>query len=257
MSNTITTLASALVQRAHETADPFYYGEAEAALRNLIVWLPTISMRRKFALRFFSVNMNSARGLKLAKELNDRSADDIQVYALMADAAIELGDYREAEEAVQWMLNLRYAGASGLARVARLRQIFGDTDGAFEMMNAAYEAISPSEVEERARNRTFVARLALTTGNVEYAEKLLQQTLRLFPEYPHALIELAGVRTVQQRHAEAADLWRRVNHLVPHPRNLYGLANALEQMGQVEEAKGAYVEFEVKARSLIRARRQC
>ncbi|MBC7785181.1 MAG: tetratricopeptide repeat protein, partial [Burkholderiales bacterium] len=187
-------LAAALVQRAHEAVDPFYYEQANVALQRSFRLAPDNFDAEKISARILLGQHEFTRSLKLAKELNHRSADDIQVYALIADAAIELGDYREAEEAVQWMLNLRYAGASGLARVARLRQLFGDLDGAFEMINAAYEAISPSEAEERAWNRTQAARLALTTGNVRYAEKVLQQALKLFPEYHHALRELAGVR---------------------------------------------------------------
>lgn len=245
-------LASAFVRRARETPDPLYYEQAEAALQRSFRLAPDNFDGHKIRVQILLGQHEFARGLELAQELNRRVGDDIAVYGMIADACIELGDYRQAEEAVEWMLKLRQSGASVLARVALLRQLFGDIDGAFEMMNAAHEAINPGEVEERARNRTQAARLALTTGNVKYAEKLLQQALKLLPEYHHALVELARVRTLQQRHPEAIDLWRRVNQHVPHPRNLYGLANALQQAGRVEEAKRAAAEFEGRARGLMK-----
>ncbi len=95
---------------------------------------------------------------------------------------------------------------------------------------------------------TQTARLSFLTGKIESAEKLLQRALKLFPGYHYAQINLAGVRSAQARHAEAIDLWRGECQAVPHPRNLYALAGALEQAGRLAEAKRAYAEFEEQAR---------
>lgn len=244
-------LASALTRRARETADPVYYRQAEEALQKSFRLAPDNYNGQKIQVQILLGKHEFTQALELAKELNARFADDIFVYGLIADAASELGNYREAETAVQWMLNLRHAGASGFLRVAYLRELFGDTDGALEAMNAAYEATNPGEVEERARTLTRMARLALASGRIESAETLLRRALKLFPGYHYALTELAGVRTVQQKHAEALDLWRRECQSVPHPRNLYALAGALEQAGRVAESKRAYAEFEEKARGRI------
>lgn len=244
-------LASAFIRRARETANPIYYKQADEALQKSFRLAPDNFDGQKIRVQILLGRREFAQALKLAEELNGRVADDIAVYGMIADAAIELGNYKKAEESVQWMLDLRHAGAQGLMRVAHLRQLFGDIEGALEMLNSAYEATNPNEVEERARNLTQAAHLSLTTGKVKYAEKLLQQALRLFPEHPDTLTVLASFRAVQQRHVEAIELWRRVSDLVPHPRNLYGLANALEQAGQVEEAKLAYAEFEQKARGIV------
>lgn len=244
-------LAAALTRRARETADPVYYRQAEEALQKSLRLAPDNFNAQKIRVQILLGKHEFTQALELAKELNTRLADDISVYGLIADAATELGNYREAEAAVQWMLNLRHAGASGFLRVAYLREIFGDTDGALEALNAAYEAINAGEAEERAWTLTRMARLALTTGKIESAEYLLRRALKLFPEYHYALAELASVRTIQRRHTEALDLWRRECQSVPHPRNFYALAGALEQAGRLAEARRAYAEFEEKARGQI------
>lgn len=244
-------LALALTRRARETANPVYYRQAEEALQKSFRLAPDNFNAQKIRVQILLGKHEFTTALELAKELNTRRADDIFVYGLIADAASELGNYKEAETAVQWMLNLRHAGASGFLRVANLRELFGDTDGALEAMYAAYEATNPGEIEERAWTLTQMARLALSTGKIEFAEYHLRRALKLFPDYHYALAELASVRTIQQRHAEALDLWRRESQSVPHPRNLYALAGAFEQAGRVAEAKLAYAEFEEKARGQI------
>ncbi len=243
-------LASAFARRARETADPFYYRQAEASLQNSFRLAPDNNGAQKIQVQILLGKHEFAKALTLAKKLNTRLPDDISVYGFIADAAIELGNYKEAEDAVQWMLDLRHAGAQGLTRIARLREVFGDTAGASEMLYAAYEATLFGETEERARLLTQAARLSLSTGDSNSAEKLLRQALGLLPEYNYALADLAGVRSAQQRHAEAVELRRQVNRTAPHPRNLYALANALEQAGQLEESNRLYVEFEKQARAL-------
>lgn len=244
-------LASALVRRARETADPVYYRQAEEVLQKSFRLAPDNFGAQKIRVQILLGKHEFAPALALAKELNGRLADDISVYGLIADAAIELGNYKEAEEAVQWMLNLRHAGADGFLRVAHLRELFGDIEGALDALNAAYEDTSPGEVEERARILTQSARLTLTTGKIESAERLLQQALKLFPRYHDALFQLASVRSAQARHTEAIELLRRENTTAPHPRDLSALANALRQAGRLEESKRIYAEFEAKARATI------
>lgn len=242
-------LASALARRARETTDPLYYGRAEEALQNSFRLAPDNNGGQKIQVQILLGKHEFAKALALAKKLNTRVPDDISVYGFIADAAIELGDYKEAEDAVQWMLDLRHAGAQGLTRIARLRELFGDTAGASEMLYSAYETTGFGETEERARLLTQAARLSLATGDAKSADKLLRQALGLFPEYNYALADLAGVRSAQGRHAEAVELWRRVNRTAPHPRNMYALASALEPAGLIEESKRLYTEFEVQARA--------
>ncbi len=175
--------------------------------------------------------------------------DDVLVYGFLADANAELGNYDEAEKAVQWMLNLRPGNVPALTRTAYLRELFGDLDGAFDAMRVAFDATSPLETEDRAWILTQLAHVRIAQGRIGDAGKLLDQALALFPAYHYALANLAKVRIEQRRYGEAVALFERRYHAAPHAENLYALAEALELAGRSEEAQRAFAEFEKRSRA--------
>ena len=71
-------------------------------------------------------------------------------YGYIAEADIALGNYPEAEENAQWMLNMRPNNIPGLLIGAELRTLYGDAHGAIEFLNLAYSETSPTEVEDLA-----------------------------------------------------------------------------------------------------------
>jgi len=185
--------------------------------------------------------------LVLATALNKRVPDDVAIYGLLTDANAELGNYGEAETSAQWMLNLRPGNLPALTRASHLRELFGDLDGAYELMDLAYQSTAPTDTEQRASILTQMGHLRLASGNPDAAEKLLEQTLAALPGYPAALGELAKVRVTQKRYQDAVTLLRQRYETVPRPGNLYELAEALQSAGQDAEAKRAFAEFETKA----------
>jgi len=163
------------------------------------------------------------------------------------DANAELGNYKDAETAAQWMLNLRPGNLPGLTRAAYLRELFGDVDGALELMNMAYQSTPPTENEDGAWILTQMAHLRLSEGNTADAEALLQQALQKFPGYHYALGNLAKVRTMQHRYTDAIELLRKRYDAATHAENLYDLAEALDLAGRSSEARKAFADFEIKS----------
>jgi tetratricopeptide (TPR) repeat protein len=104
------------------------------------------------------------------------------VYGLLTDANVELGNYKAAEIAAQWMLNLRPGNVPALTRAAHLRELFGDTEGAYELLELAYQSTPPTETGERARLLTHLGHLRLASGRTDVAEQLFQQALKSVPE---------------------------------------------------------------------------
>lgn len=237
-------LAMALARRARETADTSYYEKSEQALKGAFKADPDNFEARKIQVWNLLGQHEFAKGLKAAKKLNERAPDDIQVYGFLADAHVELGQYAEAEEAVQWMLDMRPGNVPGTTRAAYLREIHGDIDGALDFFRRAYQRIAPTEREDQAWVLTHVAHLHLSRGELDTAEQVLDQALVLFPDYHYALAKLAEVRSQQGRLDDAVDLYRKHYETAPHPENIFYLARALEKAGQVEDAEQAYREFE-------------
>jgi tetratricopeptide (TPR) repeat protein len=247
-ADTYNYLAMALARRARETADSSFYDRAEAAVATSLRLAPKNFDARKARTWVLLGKHEFEKALELARELNTEMPDDLLVYGFLTDAHAELGHYEEAEKACQWMLDLRPGNIPALTRAAYLRELFGDIEGAIELMTTAHQRTPSTEVEDRAWTLTQLAHLELLAGRVPRAEALLNEALVAFPGYHYALANLAKVRTAQARHAEAADLLQRRHDAAPHPENLFDLAVALERAGRATEAAAAFAKFEAAAR---------
>ena len=114
---------------------------------------------RKLQVRILLAHHEFAEALEQSLVLNQRVPDDIEVYGFLADAYIAAGDYKKAEEATQWMLNLRTGNVGALTHTARLREIFGDPEGAIRAWRMALDATPLTEPEQRASIEAEITRL--------------------------------------------------------------------------------------------------
>ncbi len=242
-------LALALTQRARETADPVYYQQAEAAVQAALAVAPGHFDARKVRAWALLGQHRFAEALELATALNRQVPDDLMVYGILTDAHIELGQYDKAETSAQWMLDLRPGNIPALTRAAYLRELFGDIEGALELMRAAVNRMPFQETEDRAWVLTQIGHLELVRRQPVAAEQALDAALALFPNYHYALGTLAEVRTAQGRHRDAALLQRQRYEVAPHPENLFELAEAQARAGMRAEAVKSYTQFEAGARA--------
>lgn len=240
-------LALALSRRARETSDVRFYAQAEDALKESFEVSPDNFDGRRIEVWLLLGKHEFATAREEALKLNKRMPDDVMVYGFLTDSNAELGNYDEAEKACQLMLSLRPGNSPGITRAAYLRELFGDVDGALELMNMALASTSPSELEDSAWILTQMAHVQSSVGRLTEAEKNLQEALQLFPGYHYALGNLAKVRIAQGRYDEAVQLLTARYQAAPHAENLFDLAEALQYAGRGEEAKKAFTEFEQKS----------
>jgi tetratricopeptide (TPR) repeat protein len=240
-------LALALSRRARETSNVVFYGQGEEALKKSFAISPDNFDGQRIRVWLLLGKHEFAAALEAAKQLIQKMPDDVMLYGFLTDANVELGNYKEAETATQWMLDLKPGNMPGLTRAAYLRELFGDIEGSLDLMDMAYQSTPPTEVEDGAWIVTQMAHLNLTTRKLAEADKLSQQALVMFPGYHYALGNLAKVRIEQKRYNEAVELLRRRYQAAPHAENLFDLAQALQLAGRAEEAKQAFAEFEQKS----------
>jgi tetratricopeptide (TPR) repeat protein len=240
-------LALALSRRARETSDVKFYAQAEETLQKSFVVSPNNFDGQRIHVWLLLGKHEFAVALEAAKKLNQKMPDDVMLYGFLTDANVELGNYKDAEPAAQWMLDLKPGNTPGLTRAAYLRELYGDIEGSLELMNMAYQSTPPAEIEDGAWIVTQMAHLNLAIGKIDEAEKLSQQALVMFPGYHYALGNLAKVRIQQKRYDEAVELLKRRYEVAPHAENLYELAQALQWAGQTDEASKAFAEFERKS----------
>ncbi len=240
-------LALALSQRARETSDVSYYNQALETLEKSFKIAPDNFEGRKTEVWLLLGKHEFAKARVKAHMLNRQVPDDLTTYALLTDACVELGQYKEAEEAAQWMLNLRPGDVRGLTRGAYLRELFGNLQGALEFFQEAYTVTPANETENRAWILTQMGHLALLQGRTEISEQFLTKALTLFPDYHYALAGMAKVRAAQARYPEAVELLQKRYAAASHAENLYDLAEMMDKAGQTKEAEALYREFEQKA----------
>jgi len=220
-------LAVALARRARETSDVIYYAQAEDALKRSFELSPANTEGEKVKIWLLLGRHEFAAALTEATALNHQVPDDVLVYGFLTDANVELGNYQAAEKSAQWMLNLRPGNLPALTRAAYLRELFGDNEGALELMDMAYQATPSSEAEDGAWILSQMGHLYFASGQLDKAEQALQTALLKFPGYHYALGNLAKVRIQQKRYADAVELLQQRYQAAPHAENLYDLAEAL------------------------------
>ena len=240
-------LALALSRRARETSDVKFYTEAEETLQKSFAVSPDNFDGQRIHVWLLLGKHEFAAALQAAKKLNQKMPDDVMLYGFLTDANVELGNYKDAETAAQWMLDLKPGNTPGLTRAAYLRELYGDIEGSLELMNMAYQSTPPGEAEDGAWIVTQMAHLNLAIGKIDEAEKLSQQALVMFPGYHYALGNLAKVRIQQKRYDEAVILLKQRYEAAPHAENLFDLAQALQLAGNTDEANKAFAEFEQKS----------
>jgi tetratricopeptide (TPR) repeat protein len=246
-------LALGYIRRARETADAACYDQAEAALQKARQIDPNNFETSKAETMLLLGRREFSKALDLAHALNKKMPDDVLVYGLVADADIELGNYKEAEWAAQWMLDMRPGNVPGLLRGARLRVLFGDAEGAMDFYNEAYQKTPPVETESQAWILTQMADLQASVGNIDGEEKLLRSALDKFPNYYLAIESEARLKLDENKPAEAVDLLHERNRRFPTLASRYALAKAMESAGMLSEPDAAYEAFERAARAQIGA----
>jgi len=243
-------LGLAYLQKARETGDPTYYQKTEAALDQALAMQPddyaSISARGALALARHDFHSALDWGIR-AREINP---DRTYAYGVIADAQIELGRYEEAVRTLQTMVDLR-PDMSSYARISYIRELYGDTEGALEMMQLAVDSGTPN-AENTAWVRTQFANLYFNSGDLERAEVEYQLTLQNRPNYVYALAGLGRVRAAQGKMEDAIQYLDQAVAIMPLPEFVITLGDLHQAAGQQQAADQQY-ELVAAIESLYRA----
>jgi tetratricopeptide (TPR) repeat protein len=244
-------VARTSLQQARAADSDKGVADAEDAVQKALKLSPGDFEARKLEVKVLLARHRFREALDRARPINRGTPDDVEAWGVVADAAMGLGSYDEAEHAAQWMLNLRSTNVGGLERGARLREIFGDNEGAREFWESAMRFTV--DEEQRAWLATQLSSLLRRNGHADQADMLLRQVLQAVAGYQPALAEVARVRVQQHRYDEAAGMLRERYRLVPRPDVQFELARALQLAGHEAEAETAYREFARGARAAAEA----
>ena len=129
-------LALALISRAQETESADYDRQAADAIATGLGLAPQDFQLRKTQVALLLEQHEYVRARDEAKELNSHNPDDATVRGYLARAYMGLGNYDDATDQAQWMLNLQPFNVPGLLIAADLRVHYGDREGALDVFSA-------------------------------------------------------------------------------------------------------------------------
>jgi hypothetical protein len=164
-----------------------YAATGESALldrcRTLIAGFPRNNRSRLLHARLLLASGETKRALAEATWLNREIPDELDPYGIIVDAALLLGDIKQAETAGNWMLKLRPEDVRSLTRGAAVREAIADYDGAAQMLTDALGRTPRSDVAVRAGIGVALARLSMRSGKAADAGLLLRQVDLMIPGF--------------------------------------------------------------------------
>ena len=236
-------LAAAFMQKARETGDFSLNERAEKSLEHSFRVAPenydAIKLKATVLLNYHRF----AEALETARRAQAIKPNDHEVYGALVDANVELGNYEQAVEAAQKMVDLR-PDTSSYSRISYLRALHGDTKGAIEMMKMAAESANPQSPESVAWCRVHLGDELVKIGKSAEAEKEYDHALYLFPDYHLALAAKARARYAAGDADAAVSFYKQAIDRVPLPAYITALGDLYAKLGRADEAKQQYDQVE-------------
>ena len=174
-----------------------------------------------------------------ALQLREIPQAKIRSLELLADTAMELGDYGEARKACEELAKLEGAELSAAPRLAKLATIEGKLDQAREhwQKGLAYSVDrAATEPETVAWFHLQLGALAFKRGDWDSAEKHYADAGKAWPEGYAVEDYVAELRGAQGRTAEAIALYEKLAARVPRPEFFQALGDLQVLAGETEKA---------------------
>jgi tetratricopeptide (TPR) repeat protein len=239
-----TRLAAAYIRRARETGDFSLNAKAETAVQRALEIAPADATAQKLRASLHLTFHRFAEALAAGEKLRESYPKDAFVYGVLTDAHVELGNYQEAVEAAQAMVDLK-PNMESYARVAQLRSLYGDSAGAIEAMTLAARIADPQNPEVQGWCLVHLGDEYFKIGKPAEAEKQYDEALRIFPDYHLALAGKAKTRAAQNDFDAAIKFYAEAQARVPLVETIIALGDLYTRNGETEKARRQYDLAEV------------
>jgi len=232
-------LATYYIRKARESGDIAYYLLAETTLQKALEVKKEDYDVLKYLAAVYLSKHQFKEALALAKKLRELRPEDYLNYGTMGDALVELGEYDQAEEAIQTMVQLK-PGLVSYSRASYLRELRGDVEGAIGLMEMAVRTANPRESEAVSWCLTQLGHLYFNKGELSKADEHYARALRVFPKYHYALAGKGGVEAAKKNYPEALHWYKQAIAVIPLPEFVTALGDVYQKMGDLQEAKKQY-----------------
>ena len=244
------SLSQTYLQKIRETADASYYQKInelmdqaemiDAKDANIQSMRASVMLGRH---KFKQAHTFAMAAIALAPDSNIN-------YGLLGDAQVELGQYKEAAASFQKMVNLR-PDYSSYIRIAYIRELYGDTNGAREALQSAIE-FGSSFKESIAFAYVEMGKLemrddtAKALRDFEYAQVLV-------PDYPPASEGLGKVVYFEGDNKKAETYFKRAFTKLAIVQYATDLGDLYTREGDTTKAKQYYALAELAFKTSVQS----
>ncbi len=233
------TLAIAYIREARKSGDFSLNSKAETAINRALEIEPNNYDAQRLQASLLLTFHKFQEGLEAGQKLEQKSPQDSFVYGILTDANVELGNYKEAIDAAQQMVDLR-PGMESYARVSYVRSLHGDGDGAIDAMKMAASIADPKDKEARAWTLTHLGNEYFKVGRYDEAEKQYDLALQVLPDYHFALTGKGNSRAAAGDYENAVNFYTKSVEKVPFTQTIIPLGDVYKKIGKPEEARKQY-----------------
>ena len=245
----LASLGLAYQQRARETGDPSYYSKAAGVLHQALVLSPHDLVATSGLGSLALSRHRFSEALRLGLAAHKLGPELAGPYAIIGDALVELGRYRQAFRAFDTLGQLK-PGLAAYARVSYGRELLGDIPGALQAMRLAADAAA-SQPEPTAWTHWQLGKLYWSIGRLGAAAAQYRFALAAFPGYVYALDSLAQVAAARGQLDRAIALERSAVQTIPLPQFVSALGDLYRISGRPAQAARQYGLMDVIRRLLV------
>lgn len=228
-------LAGAYIQKTRETTDYSYLERAASILDSVISADNTNYEARRLLIETELERHLFAKAAESSRRLIKVDSADPWTWGTLGDALTEMGEYNEAAEAYQHMVNLRPDLAS-YNRASHFYFLFNDVPGAIEIMKRAIEAGS-SSLENVAWCMVDLGNIYFKTGRYKEAADSFTNALHTFRGYHPAYAGLAKTLAETGDLKGAIENYKRAQDITPLPDYAAALFDLYGKTGQTPLAQ--------------------
>jgi tetratricopeptide (TPR) repeat protein len=245
----LAALAGAYFRMARATGDLTWMLLAEQTAQRSLASLPFQNSGALLVLaKVAEARHEFGEAIRLA-----RRASGSDGLAIVVTSTLATGQVDEASKVAEVLLRA-YPGLGSYTLRALVEMARGRDDAAVEDLSLAIAREEPGEVASSAWARTLLGRLHYRRGRLTEARSLYLETLRILPQYPLALLNLAELEMRLREYRKAEDHLTQVVNITRSSPNVYdhavlrGLARVKALQGDHRAAARFWDEAEARLR---------
>ena len=166
-----------------------------------------------------------------------------QVYGVLVDAHVELGNYDKAIAMADKMMSIK-PDIRSYSRVSYLREIHGDVEGSIDAMKMAVEAGYPG-TEESAWAMLTLGEMYKEYVSLDTAEMIFRSILEVRPDYPFAVAAIGDIQMERGELERAEATLKDAMGIIPEVGFYISMAHLYKEQGRTEEMNALVDEIMV------------